>query len=152
MRVEKESPLATDLLKPTYTCPNVPLPSNLPFFQREPGLVGFSTLPGLRGTDGDVEVEYDGENGQELEIVIGGGRGNRWLCCFPSSARPLNESVTAPAARGCKGVTAPLCILELGPGLVILGLGIGEHSGLHLLCGQKSWPDISPPTELCPEL
>lgn len=64
------------LLKPRYTCPNVPLPRSRPFFQREPGLVGFSTLPGLRGTDGDVAVEYEGENGQVLEIVRG-GRGNR---------------------------------------------------------------------------
>ena len=129
----------------------MPLPNNRPFFQQEPGLVGFSALPGLRGSDGDVAAEYTGEKGQVLDIVIG-GRGNLWLCCFPSSGRLVGDSVAAPAARGCKGVTAPLCILELGPGLVILGLGTGEHSGLHLLCGHNNCPDMSPPTELCPEL
>jgi hypothetical protein len=149
--VRHTSPLATDLLKPRYTCPNVPLPSRRPFFQREPGLVGFSALPGLRGTGEVVADVYVGEKEQEFEIV-NGGRGKRWLCCFPSSGRVVGESVAAPPARGCRGVTAPLCILELGPGLVILGLGIGEHSGLHLLCGQNSCPVISPPTELCPEL
>ena len=189
----------------------MPLPKSRPFFQRDPGLIGFSALPGLRGTDGVVDVEYVGEKALELGIVIG-GRGNRWLCCFPSSARLVGDSAAIAPARGCRGVTAPLCILELGPGLVILGLGIGEHSGLHLrvtaplcilelgpglvilglgigehsglhlrvtaplcilelgpglvilglgigehsglhlLCGQNRCPDISPPTELCPEL
>ena len=50
-------PLDTDLLKPRYTCPNVPLPSNCPFFQREPGLDEFSDLPGLRGAEGVVNAE-----------------------------------------------------------------------------------------------
>lgn len=132
--------LFTYLLNPRYTCPNVPLPKSRPFFQRDAGLIGFSALPGLRGTEGVDDVEYVG------------GRGNRWLCCFPSSGRLVGDSTAATPAPGCRGVTAPLCILELGPGLVILGLGIGEHSGLHLLCGQNVCPHISPPTELCPEL
>lgn len=63
----------------------------------------------------------------------------------------MEDSADVPPDRGCKGVTAPLCILEPGPGLVILGLGTGEHSGLHLLCGQKGCADISPPIEFCPE-
>lgn len=129
----------------------MPLPSRRPFFQREPGLVGFSALLGLRGSEGDVAVEYEGEKGQVLDIVIG-GKGSRWLFCLPSSGRPVGDSTLVPAALGCKGVTAPLCILELGPGLVILGLGIGEHSGLHLLVCQNNCPNISPPIELCPEL
>ena len=58
-----------------------------PFFQRDPGLIGFSALPGLCGTEGVVDVEYVGEKGQGLEIVIS-GRGNRLLCCFPSSGMP----------------------------------------------------------------
>lgn len=52
------------LLKPRYTCPNVPLPSSCPFFQREPGLVRFSAMLGLRGAEGVVVAEYVGENGQ----------------------------------------------------------------------------------------
>lgn len=55
-----------------------------------------------------------------------------------------------PPALGWSGVTAPLWILELGPGLVILGLGSGEHSGLPLL-GSQSNPAMSPPIELWPE-
>lgn len=47
------------LLKPTYTWPNVPLPSSFPFFQRDPGLAGFSALPGLRGIDGDATDEFE---------------------------------------------------------------------------------------------
>ncbi|RVW16452.1 hypothetical protein CK203_067779 [Vitis vinifera] len=58
-----------------------------------------------------------------------------------SSGRLVGDSAAAAPGRGCRGVTVPLCILELGSGLVILGLGIGEHSGLHLLCGQNSCPD-----------
>ena len=38
------------------------------------------------------------------------------------------------------------------PGLVILGLGTGEYSGLPLLGCQSNGPDMSPPIELCPEL
>lgn len=69
-------PIATDLLKPRYTCPNVPLPRNCPFFQLEPGLVRFSDETGLRGVEGVAIAEYVGENGQALVIVIGGS-GNR---------------------------------------------------------------------------
>jgi hypothetical protein len=38
---------------------------------------------------------------------------------------------------------------ELGPGLLILGLGTGEPP---LFCCQKGCPTISPPIEFCPEL
>lgn len=64
------------LLKPRYTCPNVPLPSNCPFFQREPGLIDFSVLLGLRGAEGVVAAEQVGEKGQEL-LIVTGGRDNR---------------------------------------------------------------------------
>nr|GMC58300.1 hypothetical protein CK203_067782 [Ipomoea batatas] len=68
------SPLS--LLKPTYTCPNVPLPSNFPFFQREPGLVRFSAFPGLLATEGDAVAEFEWENGNEFDILTGGrGKG-----------------------------------------------------------------------------
>ena len=57
----------------------------------------------------------------------------RWVC----------DSVGVPPALGWIGVTAPLWILELGPGLVILGLGTGEYSGLPLLGCQSNGPDMS---------
>lgn len=60
--------------------------------------MGFSALPGLRGTDGVVEAEYVGEKGLVLVTVVG-GRGNRWLCCFPSSGLLVGDSVAAPPAR-----------------------------------------------------
>ena len=129
----------------------MPRPINFPFFHRDPGLVEFSVLPGLRGIEGGVfNVELFGGKG-EPEIFIGGS-GSRWLCFFPSSFLLVGDPGAVPPARGCSGETVPLCILELGPGLVILGLRIGEHSGLPLLCCQNNCPDISPPIELCPEV
>lgn len=125
---------------------------SFPFFQRELGLGGLSVLPGLRGIleVPDCNCMLVAENGELLEILIGGS-GKRWLCFFTSSGRLVGDSGAVPPALGWRGETAPLCILELGPGLVIRGLGIGEHSGLPLLCCQN-WPSISPPIELCPDV
>ena len=125
----------TYLLKPTYTWPNVPRPISFPFFHRDPGLGGFSALPGLRDI-GLVGAELFGKKGELLEI-FSGGRGNLWVCLFFTSSRQLVGDSGA-TALGCNGETFPLCTLELGPGLAILGLGIGEHSGLPRLGCQKS--------------
>jgi len=124
----------------------------LPFFHRDAGLDGFSVLPGLRGTEiGLLGVELFGKN--ELLEMLNGGRGNLWVCFFfPSSCRLVGDSGATPPDLGCNGETLPLCTRELGPGLVILGLGTGEHSGLPLVGCQKSWASISPPTELCPDV
>jgi len=129
----------------------VHLPSSFPFFQRDPELDGLSSLAGLLGIDGDVAAELDWEN-REVLVNVKGGRSKQRLCCFPSSTRPVCDSVGVPPALGWTGVTAPLWIIELGPRLVILGLGIGEYSGLPLLGCQNNGPNMSPPTELCPEL
>ena len=139
------------LLKPTYTWPNVPRPISFPFFHRDPGLGGFSVLPGLRDI-GLVGVELFGKKVELLEM-LNGGSGNLWVCFFfPSACRLVGDSGVTPPAFECNGETLPLCTLELGPGLVILGLGIGEHSGLPRLGCQKNWASISPPTELCPDV
>jgi hypothetical protein len=62
------------LLNPTYTWPKVPRPRSFPFFQREPGLGGFSVLPGLLGmVRGLLAIELFDENGELLPIFIGGG-------------------------------------------------------------------------------
>lgn len=85
--------------------------------------------------------------------MLNGGRGNLWVCFFfPPSCRLVGDSGASPPDLGCNGETLPLCTRELGPGLVILGLGTGEHSGLPLVGCKKSWDSISPPTELCPDV
>lgn len=88
------------LLKPTNTCPNVPRPISFPFFQRDPGLAGWSALPGLRGIeDGVFEVELVGEKGEGCVIFIG-GNGSRWLSFFPSSGLLVGDSGAVPPALG----------------------------------------------------
>ena len=77
----------------------MPLPRSFPFFHRDPGFTGFSALPGLRDTEGDVAVEFEWEKGEELEIVTG-GRGNLWLFCFPSSCQLVSDSEAVPADLG----------------------------------------------------
>lgn len=65
-----------------------------------------------------IAVELADENMEAFDTLIG-GNGNRWLCFFVSSVLPAGDSGAVPPDHWCIGVTLPLCILELGPGLVI---------------------------------